>query len=108
MAFVLTACAPVQQGATSALAGDTPVSRGEAFAKAHCARCHAIGSDDTSPYRSAAPLHRIAARYDLAALGHAFGEGIKVAHRGRRKMPPFQLTAHQVDDLIAYLKAIAS
>lgn len=104
LALGLAACVP-QGKIKPEAAHETAESRGEAFAKAHCARCHAMPPNEKSRYKRALPLRKLAAEYDLAKLGDAFAAGIKVAHRGNR-MPVWQLTSNQVDDLIAYLKLI--
>ncbi len=107
MRFVLLAALvgliPVSTAETAPL---TAEARGLAFVQANCARCHAIGPRDDSPYPPAPPLRLLAAKYDVEGLAEAFAEGIDVGHRGVQEMPAFELSPAEIDDLIAYLKWI--
>jgi len=84
----------------------TAEARGLAFVQANCARCHAIGRTESSPYEPAPPFRTLSAKYDVDGLAEAFAEGIEVGHRGAQEMPVFELTPPQIDDLVAYLKWI--
>lgn len=84
----------------------TAEARGLAFVQANCARCHAIGPADESPYAPAPPFRTLAAKYDVEGLAEAFAEGIEVGHRGQQEMPAFELSPAEIDDLIAYLRWI--
>lgn len=84
----------------------TAEARGLAFVQANCARCHAIGPADDSPYAPAPPFRTLAAKYDVGGLAEAFAEGIEVGHRGQQEMPAFELSPAEIDDLIAYLRWI--
>lgn len=81
----------------------TAEARGLAFVQAYCARCHAIGPKDESPYAPAPLFRTLSAKYDVEGLAEAFAEGIEVGHRGAQQMPTFELTPPQIDDLVAYL-----
>ena len=82
------------------------VERGKAFVETHCAACHAIGLEGSSPYAPAPPFRILHERYDVGNLAEAFAEGIIVAHNGPRQMPQFMLDPEQIDDLIAYLRSL--
>jgi len=79
------------------------VQQGQAFAKANCARCHAIGPVGDSPLSKAPPFRALHERYPVENLVEALAEGIRTAHRA---MPEFELGQQQIDDLIAYLKSL--
>ncbi|HEX5279717.1 MAG TPA: cytochrome c [Micropepsaceae bacterium] len=86
---------------------DTPAERGKAFAQENCARCHAIGMDDASPYAPAPPFRTLHNRYDVGDLAEAFAEGIIVVHDGSgQQMPEFMLDPGQIADLITYLRSL--
>jgi mono/diheme cytochrome c family protein len=82
--------------------------RGEIFVGQHCASCHAVGRDGSSPYSPAPPFRTLHLKYDVANLAEAFAEGIVVTHNGTRQMPQFMLSPAEIDDLIAYLKSLES
>lgn len=77
--------------------------RGEAFAEAHCARCHAIGRTGSSPQAEALPFRELHRRYPVEDLAEAFAEGITTGHP---EMPAFELDPDQIKDLIAYLRSL--
>ncbi len=77
--------------------------RGFAFAKAHCAKCHAIGRSDTSRLKPAPPFRTLHTRYPVETLAEAFAEGI---YTGHSKMPEFELDPDQINDLLSYLKTL--
>jgi cytochrome c len=77
--------------------------RGQAFAKAHCSRCHAIGHTGTSRFKPAPPFRTLHNRYPVETLAEAFAEGI---YTGHPKMPAFELDPDQINDLLAYLKTL--
>ena len=113
IALPLAACAPAAVGPPPASAAgpgpaDTPEARGQAFVDANCATCHATGRTGDSPYAPAPPFRTLAAKYDVDGLAEAFAEGIEVGHRGQREMPAFELDPAEIDDLIAYLKAVGT
>jgi cytochrome c len=85
---------------TTIHAQDSAVQRGQAFADANCARCHAIGPVGDSPLPKAPPFRT--QRYPVEQLAEALAEGIRTAHPA---MPKFELDEHQIGDLIAYLKS---
>jgi mono/diheme cytochrome c family protein len=88
---------------TPALAAPTAEQRGKAFARANCARCHAIDRGSNSPLRIAPPLRTLHNRYPIEALEEALAEGISTGHPG---MPAFELDPDQIHDLLSYLKTL--
>jgi mono/diheme cytochrome c family protein len=81
----------------------SPEQRGEAYARAHCARCHAIGRTGRSPFQPAPPFRTLHLRYAVETLGEALAEGINTGHAA---MPEFVLDPDQVHDLLSYLKTL--
>ena len=82
----------------------TSVIRGEMVVRRRCASCHAVSTDDRSPYPGAPPLREIVSRYPVENLEEALAEGIYVGHRG--PMPPFRLEADEIADIVAYLRTL--
>lgn len=77
--------------------------RGLTFAKANCARCHAIGKEGDSPLKDAPPFRTLHERYAIDDLAEPLAEGIRTGHPS---MPEWVLDPDQIDNLIAYLKRI--
>jgi len=88
---------------TPALAATTAEQRGKSFARANCARCHAIDRVSKSPLRIAPPLRTLHQRYPIDALEEALAEGISTGHPD---MPAFELNPDQIHDLLSYLKTL--
>ena len=88
--------------AATALAQSNP-QVGRRLAEANCARCHAVGRVGESPLPIAPPFRTLHARYPVENLAEAFAEGIVVGHP---TMPEFRLDPDQIENLIAYLKAL--
>ena len=84
-------------------AASRPEQRGRAYAKAHCARCHAIGTTGESPFKPAPPFRTLQLRYPIETLGEALAEGIVTGHPA---MPQFELAPTQINDLLSYLKTL--
>ncbi|WP_035643706.1 cytochrome c [Bradyrhizobium sp. ORS 375] len=84
-------------------AASTPEQRGRTYAKAHCARCHAIGRTGESSFKPAPPFRTLHLRYPIETLGEALAEGIVTGHPA---MPQFELTPPQINDLLSYLKSL--
>ncbi|MGA7325244.1 MAG: cytochrome c [Rhodomicrobium sp.] len=87
------------------MAESTEVEVGRQIAQRFCARCHAVGAQDTSANPDAPPLRVIAAKRDAAGLEQALGEGIIVGHPA---MPQFQFSHEDVSSLTAYLKSLSN
>lgn len=94
---------PTAIGAPPNRAPETPVTRGRRFAETHCASCHAIGDNGSSPNPEAKPFRDVVKVYPPEQLQEAFAEGIAVGHA---QMPPFTLNPDDADDLIAYLRTL--
>ena len=77
--------------------------RGETLAAAHCAACHAIGSEGDSPNPKAPAFRTLSSRYPLDNLQEALAEG---GHEGQ-EMPEFAFSPDDVGDLIAYMKRVS-
>ena len=85
------------------LAQAADVARGRAFARSHCARCHAIDRTSASPFAPAPPFRTLHLRYPVESLEEALAEGIVVGHP---RMPEFVLEPDQIADFIAFLKSL--
>lgn len=94
----LTACVETRMPQRPGL-----IEEGRAFARDRCAHCHGVGHVDDSPLEQAPPFRRLHERYPVEQLAEAFAEGIVVGHAD---MPPFELTPHEIDALIAYLGSL--
>ncbi|SEM32495.1 cytochrome c [Bradyrhizobium sp. OK095] len=88
---------------TPALAAPTAEQRGQAFARANCARCHAVNRTSESPLKVAPPLRILHRRYPIETLEEALAEGISTGHAN---MPVFELSPDQIHDLLSYLKTL--
>ena len=89
--------------ATPALAASKAEQRGKAFARANCARCHAIDRTSASPLKAAPPFRTLHQRYPIENLSEALAEGISTGHAA---MPVFELAPNQIHDLLSYLKTL--
>ena len=88
---------------TPALAAPTAEQRGKAYARANCARCHAIDRRSESPLKIAPPFRTLHRRYAIDSLEEALAEGI---YTGHADMPAFELEPDQIHDLLSYLKTL--
>jgi mono/diheme cytochrome c family protein len=88
---------------TPALAASPAEQRGKAYARSHCARCHAIDRLTNSPLKIAPPFRTLHLRYPIETLGEALAEGI---YTGHAEMPAFELNPDQIHDLLSYLKTL--
>jgi mono/diheme cytochrome c family protein len=89
--------------ATPALAASKAEQRGKAYARANCARCHAIDRSLESPLKIAPPFRTLHQRYPVETLAEALAEGI---YTGHADMPAFELDPDQIHDLLSYLKTL--
>ncbi len=87
--------------AAETAAGDP--ARGEAFARANCAACHAIGPAGASPRTGAPAFRELHRRYPVEQLGEALAEGISTGHED---MPEFQLDPPAIADFLAWLRRL--
>jgi mono/diheme cytochrome c family protein len=88
---------------TPVLAASTAEQRGRAYARSHCARCHAIDRTGQSPFSPAPPFRTLHQRYPIETLGEALAEGINTGHPA---MPEFRLDPDEIHDLLSYLKTL--
>jgi cytochrome c len=86
-----------------ALAASPAEQRGRAYAKSHCAHCHAIDRTGESPFSPAPPFRTLHQRYPIETLGEALAEGINTGHPA---MPEFRLEPDEIHDLLSYLKTL--
>ena len=86
-----------------ALAAPAAEQRGKAYARANCARCHAIDRRSESPLKIAPPFRTLHRRYPIDSLEEALAEGI---YTGHADMPAFELEPDQIHDLLSYLKTL--
>jgi cytochrome c len=84
-------------------ARDNSADRGEAFAREHCARCHALGPRGASPMSEAPPFRMLAGRFPVDDLADVLTEGVDRRHPA---MPDFRLGPADASDLTAYMKAL--
>jgi mono/diheme cytochrome c family protein len=90
-------------GRPAMAATSSPIQRGKAFARANCARCHAVDRVSESPLKIAPPFRTLHLRYPIETLGEALAEGI---YTGHADMPAFELDPEQIHDLLSYLKTL--
>jgi cytochrome c len=74
--------------------------RGLTFVRVHCAQCHSVDNVSASPLATARPLRALRIRYPVADLQRPLAEGI------HPRMPVMRLTAGQLSDVMAYLRAL--
>jgi cytochrome c len=89
--------------ASPAAARDASATQGHAFARATCARCHAVDSRGASPMREAPPFRTLAKRFPVDDLADVLVEGVDRRHPA---MPDFRLDPADAADLTAYIKAL--
>lgn len=89
--------------ASAAAEGADGIAHGKALVEANCARCHAVGANDTGSHPEAPPFRTLSERYPLDALEEAFVEGITTGHPD---MPEFVATPEQVADILAYIETL--
>jgi mono/diheme cytochrome c family protein len=79
------------------------VDRGRALVEVNCARCHAVGPSGESPLEGAPPFRTLGERYPIDALEEAFVGAIDTGHA---RMPVFEATQEQIDDILDYIASI--
>lgn len=89
--------------ATPVAALDAPATLGRAFAREHCASCHAVGPRGASPMREAPSFRSLARRFPINDTADVMVEGTDHRHAA---MPDFRLDRADTADLTAYLKAL--
>jgi mono/diheme cytochrome c family protein len=86
-----------------AVAQPSPAAQGEAIARRHCGRCHAIGETDASPMGIAPPFRDLSKRYPIESLEEALAEGIIVGHPA---MPRFTFEPREINALLTYISGL--
>ena len=82
---------------------------GQALVEQRCAKCHAIGTTDTSPYPGAQPFRNLGQRWRRDQLRQALLTGILAEHdRSDIRLPPMKLSDQETDALLDYLDTISS
>jgi cytochrome c len=90
---------------TGAAAGAVDIAAGESFARANCGRCHAVERSGDSPLPQAPQFRLLHTRYPIDSLAEALSEGIVTGHPD---MPQYELESDAIEDLLAYIKSLAS
>jgi mono/diheme cytochrome c family protein len=85
--------------APDAAAPDT-AAKGRAIIESNCARCHAIGMEDSSRHEEAPPFRVVVTRYPPEDLAEALAEGIVSGHPD---MPEFIFQPAEIEAILAYL-----
>ncbi|HEY8126717.1 MAG TPA: cytochrome c [Methylocystis sp.] len=102
----MTMCLLFAAGAAAKAPGDAQLlKRGRAIAQENCGRCHAVGPRGQSANPKSPPFRELARKYPVHNLEESLAEGIVVGHEGV-EMPQFQLSAAQIEALLAYLDSI--
>ncbi len=73
------------------------------IAKNKCARCHAVGTTDTSTHDKAPPFRDVVTRYPAEHLAESLAEGIVSGHPD---MPVFVFQPDEIDAFLAYLNSL--
>jgi mono/diheme cytochrome c family protein len=98
--FAMAIAGCVADGGTAVSAN--AAERGEAYAAANCAQCHAVRSGETiSPNAEAPTFDSLAHRPDMTRT--ALAVLLRTPHKS---MPNYIIAAEDVDDLAAYLSAL--
>ena len=79
-------------------------STGRRLAAARCGTCHAVGRQGDSPNPRSPRFRDLGPRYPFDGLHEALAQGMIVGHP--QLMPRPALTRSEVDDLIAYMRAL--
>ncbi len=82
---------------------------GQALVEQRCARCHAIGANDTSPYPGAQSFRNLGRRWWRGQLRDALKTGIIVEHdKADARVPPMKLNDAEIDAFMTFLDSIAT
>ncbi len=88
------------EAATSEASETDMLAKGRAVIEANCARCHAIGREDSSRHEEAPPFRVVVTRYPPEDLAEALAEGIVSGHPD---MPEFVFQPAEIEAILAYL-----
>jgi mono/diheme cytochrome c family protein len=86
--------------AASEPSASATIDRGRAILETNCARCHAIGMEDSSYHEEAPPFRVVVTRYPPEDLAEALAEGIISGHPD---MPEFVFQPDEIEAILAYL-----
>jgi hypothetical protein len=81
-------------------------SPGRLLVEEKCARCHAIGRNDTSPYPGAQPFRNLGQRWNRGQLRDALRSGILAEHDTSGVRLEMKLSDAEIDQLLDFLKSI--
>ena len=84
---------------------DQRVREGEALAEKNCSKCHAIGLRGFSPNKDAPEFRNLNRRHPFYWLRAPVTRAIFATHQ---QMPHFDLSAGEVDTVIAYMNSLSS
>ncbi|MDO8324637.1 MAG: c-type cytochrome [Phenylobacterium sp.] len=91
----------------AATAGENPLpasqARGHALARSVCASCHAVETKGASPNAKAPPFRDLAGRHVPLTLQRRLAD---IAETGHYDMPPINLHADEVQDVVAYINSL--
>jgi tetratricopeptide (TPR) repeat protein len=90
--------------ATVSTESDRLIAQGQALAQRNCAWCHAIGKAGDSPNPRAPPWRDLLKRHPILALRDPLTRGIARPHD---EMPKFELSASEIDTIIAYINSLS-
>jgi mono/diheme cytochrome c family protein len=76
------------------------IAKGRAILEMNCARCHAIGMEDSSHHEEAPPFRVVVTRYPPEDLAESLAEGIVSGHPD---MPEFVFEPPEIEAILAYL-----
>lgn len=90
-----------------ATAGENPLpasqARGHALARNVCSACHAVETKGASPNAKAPPFRALAGRHVPLTLQRRLAD---IAETGHYDMPPINLHADEVQDVVAYINSL--
>jgi mono/diheme cytochrome c family protein len=81
-------------------------SPGRNLVEEKCARCHAIGRTDTSPYPGAQPFRNLGERWTRDQLTQALRTGIVAEHDRSGVRLEMKLNDREIVDLLDFLRSI--
>jgi len=81
-------------------------SPGRLLVEEKCARCHAIGRGDTSPYPGAQPFRNLGARWNRDQLRDALRAGIVAEHDRSGVRLQMKLNDSEITDVLDFLTSI--
>ena len=83
---------------------DRRIREGHALAREKCSGCHAVGTQGRSPNARAPEFRNLGRRHTQLSLRQPIARGVIAQHDN---MPQFQLSAYQVDTIVAYINSLS-